>query len=328
VTRPVSVIVPNYNHARFLPKRIESILRQTFQDFELILLDDCSNDNSRSVLSQYARDPRTRIEFNEVNSGSTFKQWNKGIRLAIGKYVWIAESDDYADENFLGRLVATLDQDPAITFVYCRSWRVTENDQTDGYGDWHLDSLNHSLWKTDFCADGREQCRMYFVRSPVVSNASAAVFRKAAYESAGGADETLRLCGDWKLWAALALAGKVAYVSEPLNYFRYHTSTVRTKTSRDAADVLEKLQVIRWILERAGPTKSDLQNARREAAKFWVPAVISMRTSLGLKGAILEKVRTIDPHPIPRALRPALVTVRRKFMRHWRSLRSKSSPFA
>lgn len=324
----VSVIVPNYNHARFLPRRIKSILGQTFQDFELILLDDCSTDDSRPILAQYTGDPRVRTEFNRVNSGSTFKQWNKGVRLAQGKYVWIAESDDYAGERMLERLVAVLDRDPAITFAYCRSWRVTDDDQIQGYGDWHLDSLDPCLWKTDFCADGREHCRRYFVRSPVVSNASAAVFRKAAYESVGGADESLRLCGDWKLWAALSFAGKVAYVSEPLNYFRYHSSTVRTKTSYDATDVLEKLQVIRWILERAAPSESDLQNAREEASKFWVPAVMSMHFPLRLKGTILKGVRTIDPHPLRRALRPALVTVRRKFMRHWRSLRSKSSPVA
>ena len=81
----VSIIVPNYNHARFLPKRIDCILGQSLQDFELILLDDCSPGESRSILSQYAGDPRVRIEFNEVNSGSTFKQWNKGVQLARGK---------------------------------------------------------------------------------------------------------------------------------------------------------------------------------------------------------------------------------------------------
>lgn len=324
----VSVIVPNYNHACFLPRRIQSILGQTFQDFELILLDDCSTDDSRTILAQYASDPRVRTEFNEANSGSTFKQWNKGVRLAQGKYVWIAESDDYAGERLLERLVAVLDRDPAVTFAYCRSWRVTDDDQIDGYGDWHLDALDPRLWKKDFCADGRKLCRSYFVRSPVVSNASAAVFRKAAFESVGGADESLRLCGDWKLWAALAFAGKVGYISEPLNYFRYHASTVRNKSSLDATDVFEKLQVIRWILERAGPSKSDLQNACEDACNFWVPALMSMRSPLSLKRAILNEVRTIDPHPMRRALRPGLVTVRRKFMRHWRSLRSKSSSVA
>jgi glycosyltransferase involved in cell wall biosynthesis len=82
-TKPiVSVIVPNYNHARFLPKRIDSILGQSFQDSELILLDDCSTDGSRSILSRYAGGQRTKIEFNDKNSGSPFKQWNKGVGLA------------------------------------------------------------------------------------------------------------------------------------------------------------------------------------------------------------------------------------------------------
>ena len=98
------VIVPNYNHARFLRQRLDSILAQTFQDFELILLDDCSTDESRTILEEYARDPRVRLDFNEVNSGSPFKQWNKGVRFARGKYVWIAESDDYADPRLLEAL--------------------------------------------------------------------------------------------------------------------------------------------------------------------------------------------------------------------------------
>jgi len=87
----VTVIVPNYNHARFLRQRLDSILTQTYQDFELILLDDCSTDDSRTILKEYAADPRVRLELNEANSGSPFKQWNKGVQLAQGKYVWIAE---------------------------------------------------------------------------------------------------------------------------------------------------------------------------------------------------------------------------------------------
>src|ERR1700686_241166 len=101
----VSIIIPNYNHARYLRKRMDSVLGQTFQNFELILLDDCSTDESRSILLEYATDPRVRIDFNEKNSGSTFRQWNKGVRLAHGEYVWIAESDDYADPHLLERLV-------------------------------------------------------------------------------------------------------------------------------------------------------------------------------------------------------------------------------
>src|ERR1700688_2462524 len=108
----VSIVVPNYNHARFLRQRLDSIFGQTFQDFELIVMDDCSTDASRSIISAYANNPRVRTEFNAENSGSTFKQWNKGVRLARGEYVWIAESDDYADERLLGELVFLLDSNP------------------------------------------------------------------------------------------------------------------------------------------------------------------------------------------------------------------------
>src|SRR6266576_4746622 len=93
----VSVVVPNYNHARFLRQRIDSVLGQTYQDFEVILLDDCSTDQSRSIIGEYQNDPRVRVELNKRNSGSTFKQWNKGVWLVRGEYVWIVESDDDAD---------------------------------------------------------------------------------------------------------------------------------------------------------------------------------------------------------------------------------------
>lgn len=82
----VSVIVPNYNHASYLVARIESILNQTYQDFELILLDDCSTDDSREVLLKYKDNPKvTHLVFNEQNSGSPFIQWHKGVQLAEGE---------------------------------------------------------------------------------------------------------------------------------------------------------------------------------------------------------------------------------------------------
>src|SRR2546430_11315204 len=150
----VSVIVPNYNHARFLRRRIDTVLGQTFLDFELILLDDCSTDNSRDILTAYADDSRVRIEFNAKNSGSTFKQWNKGVRLAKGKYVWIAESDDYADEQLLERLVGVLEEEPEVTFAYCRSWRIAANGEPNGYADWYLADLEPpARWAADFRAD-------------------------------------------------------------------------------------------------------------------------------------------------------------------------------
>ena len=118
----ISVIVPNYNHASFLKKRLESILNQSFQDFELILLDDSSDDNSIEVIDTYKNNPKvSHFIINENNSGSPFKQWARGIELAQGKYIWLAESDDYADINFLENTVAILKENKNIGLVSVKS---------------------------------------------------------------------------------------------------------------------------------------------------------------------------------------------------------------
>src|SRR3984893_13145 len=216
----VSVVVPNYNHARFLRQRIASVLGQTYRDFELILLDDGSSDESQSILREYASDPRVRIEFNEKNSGSTFKQWNKGVRLARGEYVWIAESDDYADPQLLAKLVSRLDAEPSAVLCNCRSWRVSADGEIIEFLDSWVADLDAQKWTVDHLADGREECRKYLVRRNTIPNASCVVFRKAVYEQVGGADESLILCGDWKLWASMALTGKIAYAGQALSYYR------------------------------------------------------------------------------------------------------------
>src|SRR6266852_6763107 len=108
----VSVIVPNYNHSRYIGQRIESVLNQTYPDFELLILDDMSPDNSREIIERYRQNPRVRIEYNDRNSGNTYLQWQKGIALTSSEYIWIAESDDYADSGLLSCLIARLDAHP------------------------------------------------------------------------------------------------------------------------------------------------------------------------------------------------------------------------
>jgi glycosyltransferase involved in cell wall biosynthesis len=318
----VSVVIPNYNHARYLRQRVGSVLEQTCQDFELILLDDCSTDDSRSILSLYAGNPRVRIEFNEVNSGSTFKQWNKGVRLARGEYVWIAESDDYADPHLLEKLVSRLDSEPEAAFVYCRSRRLSEHGELDGFQDPYLPDVGQERWISDFWADGREECRNYLVRCNTVPNASAVVFRKSVYEYLGGADENLRLCGDWKLWASMAMTGKVLYVGEPLNYYRFHGAGISHRSRQNRSDIMEILQVISWIADQTKPPASVMEKVRESQAAHWVPVIMSMGVPFGTKKALLRYARVLDPHPVRSAVRPVLMTVRLKFLRHWQEMRS------
>ena len=102
----VSIIIPNYNHAQFLERRIESVLNQTYKNFEIILLDDYSNDNSVDIIRRYQQNPYvSHISLNTQNSGSPFLQWQKGVRMSSGELVWIAESDDFCENSLLETLV-------------------------------------------------------------------------------------------------------------------------------------------------------------------------------------------------------------------------------
>jgi glycosyltransferase involved in cell wall biosynthesis len=313
----VSVIIPNYNHARFLRRRIESVLGQSFQDFEVILLDDCSTDNSQSIISSYAGDPRLRAEFNAVNSGSAFKQWNKGVGLANGEYVWIAESDDYADERMLELLVSVLEAEPEVAFAYCRSWRVSADDHLDGFEDSNLVELDPQHWTADYRADGREECRNYFVYRNIVPNASAVLFRKSVYEGIGGADESLRLAGDWKLWAAMALTGQIAYLGEPLNYFRFHAESVRGKDAGLGLAAEESLYVVRWLLDQLSVSDTSREKLCQRLSDLWIAPVIRGHLPFVRRWAILRNAMAIDARALRRLARPASRAVIRNNIPVW-----------
>jgi glycosyltransferase involved in cell wall biosynthesis len=276
-TPTVSVIVPNYNHARYLPKRIESILAQTYRDFELVLLDDCSTDDSRYILASYEGNPRITVAYSNENSGNPFKQWNKGVRLSRGRFLWIAESDDFAEPRFLERLVSVLQEQPEVTFAYCRAWRVGEDDQQWHFADKDFDRLDAAHWKRDFVADGADECRRYFALCAPVMNASTVVFRKEAYQRAGMADERLRVASDYKMWATMAMAGKVAYVAEPLSFYRTHSENVRTRTDASGLLLSEYFYVMRWVVALVGGPGNADQHGPKAAAGERMPTEMEPR---------------------------------------------------
>lgn len=261
----VSVIIPNYNHELFLRQRIQSILDQTYQDFEIIYLDDASTDNSNQVFSKFAEHPRIRAIYNQTNSGSPFKQWNKGILHAQGEYIWIAESDDYADKTLLARLVEKLDQNPSVGLAYCQSWRIDKNNNTlSTFQDW-TDDLDAQRWQEDFINSGLDECKNYLIIKNTIPNASAVLFRRSLHEKVGGADETFKICGDWLFWVKILLISDIAFIAEPLNYFRTHDNTCRVKATREGFGLNECIRVINFI-----------------AASVEIPPDFLMRLCLGI----------------------------------------------
>lgn len=242
----VSVIIPNYNHAKFLDKRIQSVLNQTYQDFELIILDDCSTDNSREIIEKYRLNKKvSMIIYNEANSGSTFKQWKKGIDLANGEYIWIAESDDYADNLFLEKTTALMDKYKPVV-VFTDSVIVDENDIMLP-DSWTNDSLKNSALHIYF--DGNNFIKHYLLKGNVIYNASAVLFRNKDFLNIQDITK-FRFCGDWCFWGDIIINYSVVFCNEKLNFLRVHTQKTSNKASKIGLDYLEGLDVVAGLKKR------------------------------------------------------------------------------
>lgn len=241
----VSVIVPNYNHCRYLTLRIDSILNQSYGNFELILLDDNSSDNSREVLLSYQDEPRVKhVVFNEENSGTTFKQWDKGISLARGKYIWIAESDDFADSDFLKTVVAALDENPDAVLAFTGSQMVG----CDGaYMQLDWDKFPSKIApQTKYAGVDFLSKKMLWGNS--VYNASMALFRCECFREIDTDYKQFRYCGDWLFWIGIAQQGSVLQVNRKLNFFRQHESKVSPQAEKEGLYFIEGGVVIKHLI--------------------------------------------------------------------------------
>ena len=228
----ISVIVPNYNHEKYLEQRLESIFNQTYSNFEVILMDDCSTDNSLLVLNKYKNHEKVTVSiFNENNTGNTFKQWAKGIQMAKGELIWIAETDDYCDAYFLEKLVQPFKNDSNVVLVYSQSNRVNEKGEITGNWITHTNDLDESLFLHDFIMDSNEFIEKFLICKNVIPNASAVVFKKEAVDLNQHFDiaPEFRYCGDWMFYFKLIVNKKIAFVGDSLNNFRYHSTSVIAK---------------------------------------------------------------------------------------------------
>jgi glycosyltransferase involved in cell wall biosynthesis len=269
----VSVIIPNYNHAAYLEQRIATVLAQTFQDFELILLDDCSTDGSAELVKQYANHPKvTATVVNAKNSGSPFKQWNRGVALASGRFIWIAESDDFADERLLATLVAAIEQADGIGIAFCHSWNVDETGKVNGDLHAWYQRIDPRHWQASYVNKGTEEIGRYLIHKNALLNVSAVLFRKEVFVAAGQAPEDMYYCGDWLTWVRMLLTADVAYVAQPLNYFRNHGATTRNLSSfpKQIARMGEEYRVARFIETHNPGYPGEVQKRYDQLLKQWL----------------------------------------------------------
>ena len=208
----VSVVMSVYNGERYAPEAVESILAQTFRDFEFILIDDGSTDGSKALLEGYAkRDPRVRL-VSRPNKGLT-KTLNEGLDLARGEFIARMDADDVSLPTRFEKQVAFLRANPDVVCVGARVLRV------DPYGS-PLSESDHKLTHEEIDRQLMEEGLGWAITHPV------AMMRRDAVAKVSGYREQFRTSQDLDLWLRLAEVGRLANLPEVLLKYRYHPESV------------------------------------------------------------------------------------------------------
>ena len=225
----VTIIIPNYNHGDYIIQRLDTIAFQTYTQWEAIIIDDASNDNSANYIETYLKN---HVKFkvkhfikNELNSGSGYISWLKGFELAETEYIWIAETDDYSDPSFLETTISALKANSKAALAF------TASNYVDSHGKFlyttskrlaklHLDSGQSKIFKGQVIIED-------FPLQPLITNGSAVVFRKPKTQIPKDLFLHKQL-SDIFLWTLLLKDTYFIYINKELNYFRRHDQSTTT----------------------------------------------------------------------------------------------------
>jgi len=297
----VSIVTAMYKHKPYLKRRIDSILNQTLQDWEWIIVDDCSPDGSFEYAQEMTRhDPRVTVLQNDKNSHIAYTN-QKGIELAQGEFLYRTDSDDYCDYRFLERMVEVMEKHPGVVMAHCRGLSL---DQKDGaWGGWPK--------KKEYVVSGWEEFRrnvvQYLMRSPTI------LFRRKTVIEAGGFVTLPLLCNhDWYLSLRVCLLGDIAYIDEPLAAHRRHGSNLSEDMMRqtDARQMeIELFGVIDDVISRIPPERTaEAETLKREAyqhAALSLLAVVRWARAKGMESEAGALEAMIQKYVSPKELADA-----------------------
>lgn len=250
----VSVILPNYNHAPYLPERIRSIVDQTYDNLEIIILDDKSSDNSQEVIRATVAELgiEAQLVFNKVSSGNVFAQWEKGLSLATGDLIWICESDDFCEPDFLERLVPTFaDQSVNIAFgrIQLSDAEGSFMEGLDGYRE----GAEEGIWSETLTRPAAQWFDNAFGVNNVIANVGGSLFRRmdlpqAVWDQA----RTYKICGDWYLYIQIAGAGQITFEPQAVAYFRQHDTNTSASNFHRRYYYDENMAILRELVRNWG----------------------------------------------------------------------------
>ncbi|WP_321491629.1 glycosyltransferase family 2 protein [uncultured Desulfobacter sp.] len=255
MTHKISVILPNYNYEKFIPQRLSSILNQTCKPSEIIFLDDCSQDNSVGVAKDLLKDSGIphKIITNTENKG-VFNQWLKGIELATNDLVWIAETDDYAQLDFIEKMTVFFD-DEKVVLAYCRSEFVNSDGEiiTEEKEEKKKFFTKTERWDSQFICSGLEEIQNHLSVNNTIPNASAVIVnKKRLNRDKLQVLHDYRKAGDW-LFYILALQSfqdnKIAYTPDKLNNYVRHEKSVMQSNHKNPVLFKEVLSIVLYIYD-------------------------------------------------------------------------------
>jgi glycosyltransferase involved in cell wall biosynthesis len=232
---PVSVCIPTYNYARYLPQAIDSILSQSFEDFELLIIDDCSTDDTTGVVTGYAiRDTRIRFIVNPQRKGMV-NNWNECLSKARGKYIKFLFADDLLTSlDALSRMFSMIESDDRISLVSC-SRKIVD-------GELRVKKVLAPFGR-DLIAEGSSLIRLCLARQlNLAGEPTAVMFRKA--DAARGFRPEFKQIVDQEMWFHILEKGSFAYICEPLVAFRSHSLQQSIHNRRDPVAVLDEISKI------------------------------------------------------------------------------------
>jgi glycosyltransferase involved in cell wall biosynthesis len=211
----VSVIIPTYNQAHFIAESIQSVLDQTFQDFEIVVVDDGSTDNTKEVVCNF-KDVRIKYIYQENNGVSTAR--NTGICASTGEYIAFLDSDDVLLKNSLEKRVQVLNRHPEVAFIYGWNYIIDEKGR--------IVKLSKKRQKHTCVREGSEQIRDFLIHGNRIGVCCAMARQRCLYE-VGLFDPTFHYGSeDFDMWVRLDKRYAVACIAEPLAIYRIHSGSI------------------------------------------------------------------------------------------------------
>lgn len=306
----ISIVIVNYNYSRYLDERIRTLLNQSYRDFELIIIDNGSTDNSVEVISRYISDPRIVPQF-YLENDLPFKRWNNALDDAKGEYFMITAADDSSYPNLLEKIVEKLDKHPAVGLAFSQSWEIDdEGRQLRSWKEW-TDDLNEERWSQDFIDDGKNECQ-YLLFKCTIPNPSAVLMRRAVFIKAGRFDINLHYLTDWMLWVKMLLISDIAFISEPLNNYRTHTASL-TNSTKQSLELEERVQIINYLYHNIKASEDVWEDVYNQTVGCWSNLIIQARMPLNKSLKVYNTLRTMDSNLSHRLARHLIKEIFAKF---------------